>query len=159
MKRIEEFWFKEDMTTMLNKTSLQVNFANIDMNCLKKVRARKERDSQENFKCSRWSYRCAGDFLWGWIFAHMLLHASRPQCKMELLEGILCLEEQVGRKTNNGIFMDFQSSDDLQQSIKNCKPSNKLTVNMLQIIVQGKLFKDEHFILWKRSGEKSNYLS
>lgn len=98
MKKIEEFWYKEAVTTMLNKTLMQVNFANIDMNYLKKVRARKERDSQENFKCYRWGYRCAREFLWGWIFAHMLLHASKFQWKMELLEGILCLEAPVGRK-------------------------------------------------------------
>lgn len=125
----------EDVTTMLNETPMQVNFANIDTNYLKKVRARKERDSQENFKCNRWGYRCAREVLWRWIFAHMLLPASRPQWKMELLEGILCLEVPVGKKNIiNGIFMGFQSSDDVQQSIKNCKTSKKLTVNMLQIL-------------------------
>lgn len=150
MEEIEEFWYKEDVTTMLNKTPTQVNFANIEVNYLKKVRARKERDSQENFKCNRWGYRCAREFLWGWIFAHMLLLASGLQWKMQLLKAF-CVQK---KNINNWIFMDFKSSDDLQWSIKNCKTSNKLTVNMPQIIIQGKLFKDEHFILWKRNDEK-----
>lgn len=150
MKEIEEFWYKEDVTTMLNKTPTQVNFANIEVNYLKKVRARKERDSQENFKCNQWGYRCAREFLWGWIFAHMLLLASGLQWKMQLLKAF-CVQK---KNINNWIFMDFKSSDDLQWSIKNCKTSNKLTVNMPQIIIQGKLFKDEHFILWKRNDEK-----
>lgn len=108
MKKTEEFWYKEDATTMFNKTPMQVNFANIDVKYLKKVRARKERDSQKNFKCNRWGYRCAREFLWGWILAYMLLHASRLQWKMKLLEGILCLESNSGKKNiNNGIFMDF----------------------------------------------------
>lgn len=154
MKEIEEFWYKEDVTTLLNKTPMQINFANIEVNYLKKVRARKERDSQENFKCNRWGYRCAREFLWGWIFAHMLLLASGLQWKMQLLKAF-CVQK---KNINNWIFMDFKSSDDLQWSIKNCKTSNKLTVNMPQIIIQGKLFKDEHFILWKRNDEISNYL-
>lgn len=79
--------------------------------------------------------------------------------KLSYLKAFCVQKYQWEENINNRIFTDFQTSDDLQQSIKNCKTSNKLTVNMLQIIIQGKLFKDDHFILWKRSDEKSSYLS